>query len=223
MFKKLLVFLFVSILIGCSYLNVSAKNINNQGTKGKNLYAKILNKHISAIKNNWGYSEYLENGYSIRYPLFRKGLLEKVGYAYYDINSDGTDELFIGEIAKGKTKGTIFEIYSISSGKPVHVFAADNGARYFVCSNNFLCVDDKISKNKNIFRISYIDKNSAALTLQAQYMYDTKKDKKNPWFVNYGISKKTWQPIPKQEYDNARKIFGDYKRFDYIPLAELDK
>ena len=71
----------------------------DQGAKGESNYKNVIKKYIKAISENWSAEKYEKEGLGYIYPLLAEennDLLNKVGYAYYDLNSDGIEELFIG-------------------------------------------------------------------------------------------------------------------------------
>lgn len=132
--------------------NLEIKGINgntydkNQGTKGEYLYGDILKKYKEALKENWTAIKCKEENLGEIYPSIskknKKGL-KKAGYAYFDINDDGIDELFIGEMTKGDI---IYDVYTMVNRKPVHVpLWADIGEKYYVCNERFICEDIHIS------------------------------------------------------------------------------
>ena len=60
-----------------------------------------------------------------------------VGYAFVDINNDGSKELFIGN-QKGAEKGYFYEVYTIHDGEAI--LFAQSMYRY----HHYLCEDLKI-------------------------------------------------------------------------------
>ena len=191
--------------------------------KGEELYGEVLKKHIQAINNNWGYNQYQNAGISILYSAAAKNsdkALKKVGYAYYDINSDGIDELFIGEISKGKKISPIFDIYTIVDRKPVHVASSSKTDKYFVCDDSYLCRELLVSHNKNTFVVNFINGNSSKLNRQVEYMYNSDLDKNNQWLRAFGITD-NYENISKEMFTQGKNYFNEYKKFNYIPLSEI--
>ena len=149
--------------------NLEIKGINgnkyhkNQGMKGEDLYHKKKDANI-----NTAY-----------YYFFKPNekLSDKIGYIYYDINSDGIDELIIGKIARGKLKNLVYDIYTIVNRKPQLVLSGNNIDKYFICNNNFICNEKSISKNTIRMIVYGLDKNSTRFYAQNQYTYNLKKRK----------------------------------------------
>ena len=198
------------------------KYIKNKGMRGEDLYRDVLNKHIHAINEKWRDSQYKNAGISTLYLAVgknRKKQMKKIGYAYYDINSDGIDELFIGKISKGKSIEPIYDIYTIVDRKPEHAVSSSSADKYFVCNDNFLCREKFVSDNENIFSVNYFIGNSAKLKRQIEFMYNSNLNRKNPWFRTFEIT--NYQNISKETYDQGKTNFNEYKKFDYIPLREF--
>lgn len=141
--------------------------------------------------------------------------MKKAGYAYFDINDDGIDELFIGEMTKGDI---IYDVYTMVNRKPVHVpLWADIGEKYYVCNERFICEDIHISKKTNTFRVVFFERNSDKLNLHTAYTYDTNLNKNNPWF-RYRKSPAGWENISKETYQKEIDFYRPFKKFDFIPL-----
>lgn len=70
------------------------------------------------------------------YPEASKERLTKLGYAFYDVNGDGENELLMG--SAGEDVEEIAELYTLQDGKPVNL--ASGGARYpwYLCTNGDL-------------------------------------------------------------------------------------
>ena len=178
--------------------NVEIKGINgnkyvkHKGMKGEDLYSDILNNYKGA------------------------GL----GYVYYDINSDGIEELIIGKIAKGKSKGIIHEFYTMVNRKPKLILRLDDTDRYFICNDNFVCREE-YAKNQNRMTVYILENNSNYLHSQMVFTYDKIKDKKNPWFIRYGGFSGKNQHVDKKVFNETKSIYANsYKKFDYIPFSK---
>lgn len=193
----------------------------NQGMIGEDLYKEVLNKYKQAIKDHWDFPRIKQENFgSVSKVLVqnKKVSLKKIGYAYYDINSDGIDELFIGEISK--SNGTIYDMYTMINRKPEHVFSKDYpNEKYYVCNDSLLCGDIKAGKDKKMFFVRSVDRNSKNMPLVVEYMYNAERNKENPWFRTYkpdGL----YERISKEEYNEGIRTFDDYKKFNYVPLSK---
>jgi len=189
-----------------------------QGTKGENLYKDILNKHVIAIKEKWNSAKLEEEDMSYMYNL-----THKIGYVYYDVNGDGIDELFIGEIAQAGWKGIIYDIYTMVDRKPKHVASGGSRNRFYVCDEAFLCNEYSSGAKESGVRVYNLVENSTELFPQVSFKYDAYTNPANPWFLSYGseIDEDKWENVSKVKFHERKKIFEKYIRFDFIPLNSI--
>lgn len=196
----------------------------NRGMKGQNLYGEILNKHITAIKEKWDSTKLEKENMSYMYNVIaqnEKNVSDKIGYAYYDANADGIDELFIGEIAKDEWKGIIYDIYTMVDRKPKHVASGGSRNRYFVCDDTFICNDYSSGAYESGTRVYALVENSTELFPQVSFKYDGYQNSKNPYFISYGSGTdddNKWENVSENKFKERKSVFERYIRFDYTPL-----
>ena len=185
----------------------------NQGMKGKDLYKDILNKHIVAINEKWDSDKLEKENMSYMYNVINKN---KIGYAYYDVNADGIDELLIGEIAQGDWKGVVYDIYTMVNRKPQHVISGGTRNRYYVCDDSFVCNDYSSGALESGVRVYNLVENSTELYPQISFKYDGYENQQKPYFMSY--SDEIWQNVSQETFNERKKVFEKYERFDFIPL-----
>ena len=191
-----------------------SKYFKNQGMKGEDLYKDILKKHLTAINEKWDSSKLEEENMSYMYNVISQK--DKIGYAYYDINADGIEELLIGEIAEGNWKGVVYDIYTMVNRKPKHVISGGARNRYYVCDNSFVCNEFSSGALESGVRVYHLVENSTELFPQVSFKYDGYLNSKNPYFISYSNEK--WENYPQKEFNERKKVFEKYERFDFIPL-----
>lgn len=202
--------------------NVNIKGINgatyfkNQGMNGKKLYNDILEKHKTALVEKWDSSRLEKENMSYMYNIVPK---DKIGYAYYDINADGIDELVIGEIAKDNWKGVIYDIYTMVDRKPVHVVSGGKRNRYYVCDDSFVCREYSSGALESGVDVYNLVENSVELFPQISFKYDGYENSKNPYFISYSDNK--WENYTKKTFKERKKVFEKYERFDFLPLNSV--
>lgn len=189
----------------------------NQGMKGKDLYNDILKKHKTAIIEKWDSAKLEKENMSYMYNIISQN---KIGYAYYDTNADGIEELLIGEIAQGDWKGVIYDIYTMVNRKPTHVISGGSRNRFYICDNSFICNEYSSGANENGMRVYALIENSTELFPQVSFKYDGYENPKNPWFLSY--SDKKWENVSQETFNERKQVFEKYEKFNFIPLSEFE-
>ena len=197
-----------------------SKYYKDQGMKGKDLYGKIIQKHITAILERWDSIRLENENMSYMYNVIPEDTnkLNKIGYTYYDINCDGIDELLIGEIAEGNWKGVIYDIYTMVNREPKHVISGGSRNRFYVCDGSFICNEYSGGAGESGTRVYSLVENSTELFPQVSFKYDIYSNKKNPWFISYGTTENKWDNVPENIYNERKSVFNSYLRFNYNTL-----
>ncbi len=194
----------------------------NQGMKGDDLYRRVLQKHLTAINEKWDSEKLEKENMSYMYNVISKtdkNPLKKIGYTYYDVNADGIEELFIGEISDGNWKGIIYDIYTMVNRNPKHVTSGGARNRYYVCDGTFICNEYSSGANESGVRVYNLVENSTKLFPQVNFKYDGYENSEKPWFISYSDNK--WENVTEQKYNERKKVFEKYERFDYIPFKNI--
>ena len=187
----------------------------NQGMKGKDLYKDILEKHLTAINEKWDGAKLEKENMSPMYNIIPKN---KIGYTYYDVNVDGIEELLIGEISDGAWKGIIYDIYTMVNRKPKHVISGWDRNRYYVCDGSFICNEYSSGAAESGLTVYNLVENSTELYPQVSFKYDAYENPKNPYFLSYSDEK--WENVSKEKFNERKKIFLKYERFNFEPLIK---
>lgn len=196
----------------------------NQGMKGDDLYKKVLQKHIIAIEEKWDSTKLEKEHMSYMYNVLagsNKNVMDKIGYAYYDTNGDGIEELLIGEIATGNWKGVVYDIYTMVNRKPAHVISGGSRDRYYVCDDSFICNEYSSGANESGMKVYILVENATELYPQVGFKYDGYDNNLSPWYISYNLFKDEWENISEHTYKERKSTFEKYERFDYIPLSKF--
>ncbi len=200
------------------------KYYNDKGMKGEDLYKQVLQKHHQAIKEKWDSIKLEQENMSYMYNVLSNendNPADKIGYAYYDSNGDGIDELFIGEIAQGNFKGVVYDIYTMVDRKPAHVVSGGARNRYYVCDKSFICNEYSSGALESGWNIYALLGNSTELYPQVGFKYDGYTNKQNPWFLSYNFTENVWENVSEKTFKERKAVFETYKCFDYIPFSTL--
>ena len=208
------------------YIQGKGKNkyTKDKGMKGEYLYDDILKKHVTAIKEKWDSIKLEQENMSYMYNVISSNntnVLDRVGYAYYDSNGDGIDELFIGEIADGDWKGVVYDMYTMVNRKPIHVISGGSRNRYYACNDVFICNEFSSGAAENGMRVYILVENSTELYPQVGFKYDGYKNQATPWFISYDFLNDKWVNVTEQTFNERKAVFNKYKRFDYTPLSKF--
>ena len=206
-----------------------AKYFKDGGTKGEDLYGKVLKNLIKEIKAGTDPNGLEKKGLSHMYYLLAQekdvNILDKIGYAYADVNGDGIEELLIGEIAQGDWEGIIYDMYTMVNRKPKHVVSGWSRNRYYACDRAFVCNEYSSGAGESGVRVYILVENSTELYPQVGFKYDTYANKKQPWFLSYGKfdTDEEWENVDEKTYKERKKVFEKdrYERYDYTPLSKF--
>ena len=168
-----------------------------QGSRGAYTYGTFLKKVNKEAKQNWSSSYY-----------------KNAGFAYYDINSDGIDELFVGDMKKGN----IYDVYAMVNRKPLRIASGYNNL--FICNDRFLCANIERANNEKSFLVYSLNQNAKDLHLYIEYMYSKNRSKSKPWFKTY-TGGKYYESISKEEYTKGKAAYNDYNKLNYTPLSKI--
>ena len=150
-------------------------------------------------------------------------LTDKIGYAYYDVNVDGIDELLIGEIADGAWQGVIYDMYTMVNREPKHVISGGSRNRYYVCDGSFVCNEYSSGAGESGVRVYNLVENSTELFPQVSFKYDSYTNPKQPWFLSYGneANDDKWENISEEKFRERKQVFEKYERFDFTPINSI--
>ena len=214
-----------SIASNVSGLN-GEKVVVGAGAKGENIYNDILNKHLTAIKENWD-SEKLENeNMSTMYAIVdvtEQGKLDKVAYTYKDINLDGIEELLIGEMAEGDWANVIYDIYTMVDRKPTHVVSGWDRNRYFALDGGLIKNEYSGGAGESGVDIYALTTNSTELVPQLSYKYDSYENEAKPWFIAHNKTGDDWnyENVEESDYNELDNRFSNVLKLDYTAFSNI--
>ena len=113
----------------------------------------------------------------------------------------------------------IYDIYTMVNRKPAHVISGGSRDRYYICDDSFICNEYSSGANESGVRVYNLVENSTELFPQVSFKYDGYENPKNPYFISY--SDEQWENVSKQKFDERKKTFEKYEKFDFIPLTEI--
>ncbi|SFC48921.1 hypothetical protein [Butyrivibrio sp. YAB3001] len=191
------------------------------GTKGEDLYFTVLDKYVTAINEGWDASKLEEEGMSPEIAVIVSNSdkpFENIGYAYVDINTDGIDDLFIGDISGGELDGAVYDIYTMVERVATHVVSGTARNRYYGYANYAILNEYSGGAAENGYIISTLTPNDTELFCQVAYKYDANENAESPWFTAYNDMK--WEAMTEDDFNAAMDRVKEGKMtLEYTPLA----
>lgn len=184
------------------------------------MYQEMLSRHGVALYEHWDQDELRANNMSGIYALQGDDPLSVTGFAFLDLNDDGVDELLIGAIQDIDCGGTIYDIYTLLNGSPVHVASGGERDRFYIPVDGTLVKVSSGSSTTAGYRYFMLDGEDGKLLDECWLWFDEDGDPAQPWKCSYngGLD---WVDVSEEELE---KNFGDrdqFLRVDFIPLSEI--
>lgn len=180
-------------------------------------YNEIVQKYYEGASAGWDISQFQEN--NLCYLAGYYSDINKLGYCLLDVDSDGTDELFIGTTEDEGYEGMFFDMYTLTDGKVELVATSGERDRYYLCEDNTIANEGSSSAFLSVNY--YYDYKSGKLNLQDGIVNDGELDPQNPWF--YGTldnGEDSLEPISEGAADSIKSKYK-YMRLSFSPLSDV--
>ena len=186
-----------------------------------NAYAGILDAYYTAVTQQPEFSA-LPAGVNVDlYPFICQNSL---GFCYYDVNSDGVQELLIGPVGPDYSSAWIFDAYTVADGQCITLFQGYE-RDYLVLLSDGTQVNRSssgASVNSDVF--SHLE--GGALVPFYSLIVNSTVNVDNPYFVSNGgdmnSDPATWQSISQQEYEQISAAYeAQSVTLDYTPITAL--
>lgn len=153
-------------------------------------YGCIVEKYLTAITDQWTMEDLEKNSMSsLLLHHYEKGV-DSVGVTgSFDLDSDGTPELLIGDLSEDSDR-MVYAAYTMKDGEAVPVFISSERNRYYLIN---LLEDDPTAVNiynvgsngaSNSFNAEYtVDKDQ--LTMVQAIIYNDSENPDKPWYLSY--------------------------------------
>lgn len=179
-------------------------------------YKEIVQKYYEGASAGWDISQFQEN--NLCYLAGYYSDINKLGYCLLDVDSDGTDELFIGTTEDEGYEGMFFDMYTLTDGKAELVTTSGERDRYYLCEDNTIANEGSSSAFLSVNY--YYDYKSGKLNLQDGIVNDGELDPQNPWF--YGTldnGEDSLEPISEGAADAIKSKYS-YMKLPFSPLSD---
>lgn len=180
-------------------------------------YNEIVQKYYEGASAGWNISQFQEN--NLCYLAGYYSDINKLGYCLLDVDSDGTDELFIGTTEDEGYEGMFFDMYTLTDGKAELVATSGERDRYYLCEDNTIANEGSSSAFLSVNY--YYEYKSGKLNLQDGIVYDEEINLQNPWF--YGTldnGEDSLEPISEGAADSIKSKYK-YMKLSFSPLSDV--
>ena len=189
-------------------------------------YAEQIGRYYTALSEQWTEDQYFDNELSGLAAYYYEGEpLDNVGFAYQDLNNDGSKELIIGAILNAELDPVVFEIWTLVDGEPQMLAQSGSRNRYFrqfFEEENAWYVANEGSNSAANFGTYYLMLVDGKLEVTQGIVFDATADEANPWFMAYDLDWDASNDEPIDE-DMANAIMDSnrahYTVAEYIPYS----
>lgn len=184
-------------------------------------YAGILDAYYTAITQQPEFSA-LPVGVNVDlYPFICQNSL---GFCYYDVNSDGVQELLIGPVGPDYSSAWIFDAYTVADGQCITLFQGYERNYLVLLSDGTLVNRSSSGASVNSDVFSHLE--GGALVPFYSLIVNSTVNVDNPYFVSNGgdmnSDPATWQSISQQEYEQISAAYeAQTVTLDYTPITAL--
>lgn len=184
-------------------------------------YAGILDAYYTAITQQPEFSD-LPAGVNVDlYPFICQNSL---GFCYYDVNSDGVQELLIGPVGPDYSSAWIFDAYTVADGQCITLFQGYERNYLVLLSDGTLVNRSSSGASVNSDVFSHLE--GGALVPFYSLIVNSTVNVDNPYFVSNGgdmnSDPATWQSISQQEYEQISAAYeAQSVTLDYTPISAL--
>lgn len=191
-------------------------------------YSSILTAYYTALQEKLSQGELVEQGFSnLAAYYYGEDMMEKIGYAFLDLDGDGTDELLIGAIEGDDfIRQQIFNLYYLNDGTPWQGLSGTERDRYYLCreGGNFIIVNEGSSSASNTVLWYYTLREGELVPMQT-IVYIAENDREGQWSYAAGEDAVLNRRATITE-EEARKIIRTYDEYritpEYIPFSDFD-
>lgn len=184
-------------------------------------YAGILDAYYTAVTQQPEFSA-LPVGVNVDlYPFICQNSL---GFCYYDVNSDGVQELLIGPVGPDYSSAWIFDAYTVADGQCITLFQGYERDYLVLLSDGTLVNRSSSGASVNSDVFSHLE--GGALVPFYSLIVNSTVNVDNPYFVSNGgdmnSDPATWQSISQQEYEQISAAYeAQTVTLDYTPITAL--
>lgn len=197
----------------------STTQANSSQPQSKSDYSSILDKYHQALSENWDFQKLSDNSLNYMCSYYSGTGLNDIGYAYYDINSDGVNELLIGLTAETHN---VLDIYSLVNGTPTLIAQSGERDMYSICKNGYISETASNGAANSFYEYYKYNSGSSSLTLVEAVVIDAYVNTENPYFYTttnvddieaYTQSSESEGDTIMAKYTDANIVFTPFSQY----------
>ncbi len=167
----------ISVLLsGCG------KEADKEDCTPEAVYGDPIAKYVEAIVEKWPAEKYRDEGLNETVALLGEGeAAKRLGYAFRDLDGDGSPELLIGftENTEDET-GLLLDMYTLKNGAPVQLAVGGERNRYYLLSDGKVLNIGSSSAMQTAYFIYELS--GGTWICHEGILYDSTIDPQNPWY-----------------------------------------
>lgn len=213
---------FLSLCVFFSLCTSPALAAGSTTNSPKILYKDLLDQYYAALSERWDRDSLESKDFSYLYAYSNNPA--EIGYTFIDIDSNGVQELLIGEVnAEGNYRGMIYDLYTVSDGGTTHILSSGERDRYYLC-NNGVIANEGSSGAAYSTQSFYILKQGTTLSLLECVIADGTETPSSPWYYSTTVGADGYTYLNKVSISEARaKEIIDtylYQEISYTPFDQ---
>lgn len=189
------------------------------------VYAERLDLFYTALSEQWDHGRYFETGLAEEaYYYYEGSPLENAGYAFPDLDRDGSPELVIGAIYNADLDPAVFEIWTLVDGQPTMLLqgaSRNHMVLQYVQEDDMWYVVTHASNSAANSATLCMMLEAGQLQVVQGITVDGYADPENPWFLTYDMDWDVSNDVPIDEA-TAMAILDSIRAHDtaleYIPF-----
>ncbi len=183
------------------------------------MYGNILSLYKRALSEEWEYDVLKENklNYMCRYHNHKGTGLDAIGYTFYDINSDGIEELIVGEI-----EGLIFDVYTYQDEQAILIAQSAERGWYNICEDGKLSTTGSSGAATTFYEFYVLEAGAKELKYIECVAFDSNLNPDNPYFYTTKGPYVDYTQIDQETADNIMEKYKVINIGNFTPFAQYN-
>ncbi|MBD5095682.1 MAG: hypothetical protein HDT40_01545 [Lachnospiraceae bacterium] len=184
------------------------------------MYGNILSLYKKALSEEWEFDLLEENklNYLCRYYYHKGTALEDIGYTFYDINSDGIEELIVGDIEHS----FIFDVYTYQDEQAILIAQSAERHQYDICEDGKLSTKGSNGAATTFYEFYVLEAGAKELKYIECVAFDSNLNPDNPYFYTTKGPGVDYTQIDEETADNIMEKYKVVNIGNLTPFAQYN-